>query len=110
MGVLEAYRARLAEVQRQTREARKDPSRWPFREAAAVLSRFIPAKLRPASASDPAQVGWEDFQIDCEPASKEASSAWWQLRDAIRRETFRPDGDAQADARGAGREYRTARR
>jgi energy-coupling factor transporter ATP-binding protein EcfA2 len=92
MGVAESFRIRLAEVQRQAREARKDPSRWPFREAAAVLSRFVPATLQPIDATDPAQSGWDDFLLDSEPASKEESSEWWQLRDDVRRETFRRMG------------------
>jgi hypothetical protein len=88
MEALAAYRARLELVQRQARAERNNPSRWPFREAAAVLSRFIPAELRPLD-SQPTEVGWEDFLLDCEPASKRASGEWWQLRDEVRRETLR---------------------
>lgn len=89
--IAESFRIRLTEIQRQAREARKDPSRWPFREAAAVLSRFVPATLRPIGSTDPAQAGW-DFLLDSEPASKEESSEWWKLRDDVRRETFRRMG------------------
>ena len=102
MGIAEAYRLSLVKAQSEARKARQDPSRWPFRYAAAVLSRFKPATLRPAgSTADATQVGWGDFLLDCNPSSRETSArppaneesgAWWQLRDSVRRETLRRMG------------------
>jgi hypothetical protein len=87
MDALQSYRAKVAQVQREARAARNDPARWPFREAAAVLSRFVPATLRPFGESADRE-GWDDFLLDCEPAA-EAGGAWWRLRDDIRRQALR---------------------
>jgi hypothetical protein len=88
MGLAESYRRNLAAAQVLASKARSDPSRWPFREAAAVLSKFLPAALMPSGPSQADRIGWEDFILDCEPAGGK-SGGWWQLRDDLRRETLR---------------------
>jgi hypothetical protein len=92
-GGLKSYRDRLAAAQVAAVKARGNPARWPFREAAAVLSRFMPTKLR-SLENTPGEIGWDDFLLDCEPASKE-SGEWWQLRDEVRRAAFRRLGNRQ---------------
>jgi cellulose synthase operon protein C len=81
-------RKSLSGIRRELREAEKDPSRWPFREAAAVLSRFLPRRLHPFGVRI-AQEGWDDFLIDSEPAPQSDQGGWWRLRPQIRREALR---------------------
>jgi tetratricopeptide (TPR) repeat protein len=80
---------RLGEIQREVRAARGDPSRWPFRQAAAVLSQFVPEELRSFDTEGgPSTRGWPDFMLDCEPASGRGGG-WWRLREGLRREGLR---------------------
>lgn len=90
------FQARVAQIQGRARITRTDPSRWPYRDAAAVLSRFKPEELHPLLDTDSGPKGWTDFLPDCEPALAAGSSeGWWQLRDNIRRDALRHLGSRQ---------------
>jgi cellulose synthase operon protein C len=81
-------RKNLSEIRREMREAQRDPTRWPYREAAAVLSRFLPDRLRPFGTDHVEREGWDDFLIDSEPVSHSEPGGWWRLRPHIRREAL----------------------
>jgi hypothetical protein len=80
----------LATVRASIRKAETNPSREPYCDAAAVLARFVPERLRPFTPTGSVVDGrWDDFVLDCEPVSLGGSPGWWRLKTAERRAALR---------------------
>lgn len=73
------------------------PSVSPFRAAAAVLTSFDPATLRPAGEVEDPDQALGELLLDCEPAGAGGAPTCWTMEDSARRETLlrlarEPDG------------------
>src|SRR5687768_782030 len=85
--------AEFLKVREELRAVRADPIQWPFREAAAVLSRFQPDLLNPNV--DDGKRGWENFLPDSEAVSVPGGGDWWRLRADVRREALKRLGSRE---------------
>jgi hypothetical protein len=86
---LETLRAQLDSIRTELQAASDDPTRWAFREAASVLSRFEPQTLRPVGDLQKPAADWIDLGADCEPVAHRSQGDWWRLRPEIRRQALR---------------------
>lgn len=91
--IAELARAELLSNQAEFRRKADDPTRWAYQDAAAVLVRFNPDVLHPATGRGE---GWSGFSHDSEPVRTKDAGGDWTLRPDVRRAALRRLGTIQA--------------